>query len=158
MSLKLAGDGLRKPWSSIRVDNVDVDVDLTNSNVDSQLRIREFNVVKVQVTQATSITTSVNCDDVFSAVITTQSATTAAGATDTFTVECNKFSPNQADSVHVCINDYSGTLGTNGIPYLTVGGIAPGSNSFDINITNVHPTNALSGTLKISFLIVGLAF
>jgi len=155
MSLKLAGDNQRKPWSSFRVENGGVDVDFFNNNVESQLRIRDFDVVKQQVTQATNITTSVTFEDVVSGIIETQGATTAAGATDTFTVECNKFTPNQADSVHVCINEYSGTLGTNGIPYLTVSGIAPGSNSFDINITNVHPANALNGTLKISFLIVG---
>lgn len=46
---------------------------------------------------------------------------------------------------------YSGTLITNGIYYLTWG--APGSGTIVLNVMNLAPVLALSGTLKIRFKV-----
>lgn len=113
---------------------------------------KTFNNLKITkgtVTQATSITTGVTVN-AGAGVITTVSATTAAGSTSEFTVT-NSFV--SASSVVIAqIVDYTGTYGTNGLPVVSVDSVASGS--FKINTSNVAPTNALSGVLKIAFIIV----
>ncbi len=99
-------------------------------------------------TQATDITTAVTLNAP-SGVITTQTATAASGATQTFTVNntvCFSTSVVIAD-----LHQYSGTYLTNGIPYVRVTTVADGS--FDISVINIHGTNALNGTLVIHFLV-----
>ncbi len=100
------------------------------------------------VGQLTNITTSVSIDGP-SGVITTQAATAASGATQTFTVNntfCTSTSVVVAD-----LHQYSGTYLTNGIPYVRVTTVA--NTSFNISVINIHGTNALNGTLVIHFIV-----
>lgn len=99
------------------------------------------------VTQITSIVTSVTINEP-TGVITTVSTTAGSGTVSTFTV--NNTEVLSTSRVHLEITNYSGTYGTNGIPIITVSGLA--ANSFDINLLNVG-SNALSGTLNISFFL-----
>ena len=101
------------------------------------------------VTQLTSITTGVTINST-SGVITTVSASTAANASDTFTVTNNNVTTSSV--ILVALQDYSGTFSTNGIPLINADNVSAGS--FDVVISNAHGTNALSGTLGISFIIV----
>ena len=100
-------------------------------------------------TQATSATTAVTLNAP-SAVVTTVSLTNAANATTSFTYTNSAIAAGSA--VQVSINGYSGTLGTNGIPYATATAVAAGSCT--LNITNVHPSNALSGTVSLGVTVV----
>jgi hypothetical protein len=107
------------------------------------------NFVKTTVTQGTSITTGVTASAP-AGVITTFSAAIAAQASAEFTVT-NTFV--SASSVVLAnIVDYAGTDSTNGIPVVKVDSI--GSTSFKIVISNAHSTNALSGVLKVGFIVV----
>lgn len=101
------------------------------------------------VSQATSITTAVT-DNKVSGIITTVSSTLAANATATFTV--NNSLVTASSRVYASVVSYSGTYATNGLPCVNVGSIASGS--FAIQLFNAHGTNALSGTVSISFLVV----
>lgn len=104
------------------------------------------NMGQVAVTQLTSITTGVTANG-GSGVITTVSASTAAGATSTFTVTSNGVIA--ASAVNVTLGAYSGTFGTNGTPIVTCSAV--GAGSFAVTIYNAHASNALAGTLKINF-------
>jgi hypothetical protein len=107
------------------------------------------NFVKTTVTQGTSITTGVTASAP-AGVITTFSAAIAAEASAEFTVT-NTFV--SASSVVLAnIVDYAGADSTNGIPVVKVDSI--GSTSFKIVISNAHSTNALSGVLKVGFIVV----
>jgi hypothetical protein len=100
------------------------------------------------VTQLTNATTAVTCNTA-SGVITTVSETAAAGASATFTVNCSACTAHSV--VKLQLGTYSGTLVTNGIPFLSVPTVSAGS--FQIMVTNIHGTNALNGTLKIHYLV-----
>ena len=100
------------------------------------------------VTQLTSITTGVTLSNT-SGIITTVSATTAAASASIFTVTNTLVT--SASRITVNINDYAGTFATNGLPVVCVDNITSGS--FDIVITNMHASNALSGILKIAFVV-----
>jgi hypothetical protein len=83
--------------------------------------------------------------------ITTAALTTAAGASSTITVTNAMVS---ASSTVVCkLGTYSGTLFTNGVPYIA--SVVEGAGSFVIKLANVHATNALSGTVTIDFEVLG---
>ena len=101
------------------------------------------------VTQATSVTTAVTINAV-SGVITTFSQSAATGVTVAFTV--NNSTVEATDKILATITNYAGTYSTNGIPVIAVGKVASGS--FVINVSNVHAANALSGALKISFVVL----
>lgn len=100
------------------------------------------------VTQGSSITTGVTLSQA-SGVITTVSSTLAAVTDAKFTVT-NTYCTSSS-IVLVSLVNYSATLGTNGIPVVSVGSIANGS--FDIHITNAHASAALAGVMKIAFLV-----
>lgn len=101
---------------------------------------------KGSVTQATSITTAVTCN-ASAGYITTVSTTLAANGSATFKVNNTHVS---TDSCVVAnISNYAGTTG---IPVITVDNVAAGE--FSITVTNVNDTNALNGTIRISFIIV----
>lgn len=106
------------------------------------------NIGDATVTQATSITTGVTLN-ALSGVITTVSATTAAGATSTFTVANSTVA---ASSVVLLDFNYAGTWGTNGFPGVQLGTVSAGS--FQVVITNSHGTAALAGVLKIHFAVL----
>ncbi len=99
------------------------------------------------VTQATSSTTGVTINSV-SGQITTVALTTAADTTNTFTVTNSAVS---AASTIVCTLLYSGTFGSGGLPVVSVSNVTSGA--FDVRITNVHASNALSGFCKIHFIV-----
>lgn len=82
-------------------------------------------------------------------VLTLTGATAAAGAVNTFTL--NNSQVGATDRVYATINDYAGTLGTNGVPVLVNATSAAGSIVF--NIVNVHAANALSGDITLSFMV-----
>jgi hypothetical protein len=105
-------------------------------------------VSKGTVVQASSATTGVTLDTP-SGQITTVSLTTAALTTQTFTVTNASVVPG---STVLCTLLYAGTFGTDGIPVVSVGNVTTGS--FNVNVTNVHPTNALANFCKIHFLVV----
>lgn len=111
---------------------------------------RAMNLGGGTVSQATNVNTDVTVNAA-SGVITTQSASTAAQAYEAgFTVTNSTVAA--ASVVLARIADYSGTLSTNGIPDVKVDTIASGS--FHIRVGNIHATNALSGTMKIHFIVV----
>lgn len=115
---------------------------------DDVVIIAQFNPVAAQVTQGTSITTGVTINAV-KGIITTLAATAgAAGATpNTFTV--SNTSVAAGSFVTASIQDYAGTIATNGNPFVIVDNVLAGS--FDIIISNAHGANALNGVLKINF-------
>lgn len=82
------------------------------------------------------------------------SVATAAGATESITVTMSPATliTSANASVFTSIVSYSGTLGANGYPMVSVSGIAAGT--FVLRVTNTHPANALSGTLIIGMLVV----
>lgn len=100
------------------------------------------------VAQATNINTAVTANGV-NGLITTQSASTAADASDTFTVSCSSVTTSSVVLANVV--DYAGTFGTNGLPVVSVDAIGDGQ--FDIVVMNAGST-ALSGVLKIGFLVI----
>lgn len=101
------------------------------------------------VTQGTSVTTTVVASSV-SGVITTFAQTAATDTAVEFTVTNTLVSA--TDRVLVNIVDYSGTYATNGNPVVSVDTI--GAGSFKIVIVNTHSANALSGVLKIAFVVL----
>jgi hypothetical protein len=80
----------------------------------------------------------------------TFTVTTAAATTQTAVINNGRVTA--SSQVVATITSYSGTMFTNGIPYVTIENVALGQ--FTVRLTNLHATNALSGTLKISFLVV----
>jgi hypothetical protein len=105
-------------------------------------------VTKAAVTQATSISTAVTAN-AHAGIITTVSASTAAGSSATFTVNSSKVL--SSSCVVASIVSYAGA----GNPTLRVGSIANGS--FTLTLSNLDTaTNAaaFNGIFKISFMIV----
>ena len=100
------------------------------------------------VSQAVGITTGVTLNR-RKGVITTQTATAAADATHTFTVTNSLATA--TSNILVSIDNYSGTIATNGNPTVLVDNRTAGT--FDIIIANTHSANALNGTLVISYEI-----
>jgi hypothetical protein len=100
------------------------------------------------VTQATSTTTGVTLST-NAGTITCVSSTLAAVTTESFTVTNTLVA--STSNVIACVENYSGTMVTNGIPYVTVATV--GSGSFILRVTNVHASNALSGIVKIAFIV-----
>lgn len=96
------------------------------------------------VTQLTAISTAVTIDS-YAGVITTVSATTAAGSNVAFTVNNSKVTSASKvllTAVHIGA----------GVPVFTLDSINNGS--FVIRIYNVHPSNAFNNLFKISFLVL----
>lgn len=106
------------------------------------------NPASFPIAQGTNISTGVTVNAI-KGIITTQSASAAAGAVNTFTVT-NSFC--QADShVAVYVINYAGTFLTNGNPVVVCDNRTDGT--FDIVIANTQLVNALSGALVIGFEI-----
>jgi len=101
------------------------------------------------VTQITTIATGVTLD-AYSGVITTVSSTLAAVTTTGFVV--TNAAVGAGSVVIANVVNYGGTYETNGIPVVTVDTIAEGS--FTIKLSNAHASNALSGVLKIGFIVL----
>lgn len=80
-------------------------------------------------------------------VITSESLTTAAGASYTLTLTNSSVAA--GDQVFASVQYGSATAGT---PCITR--VTPGSGSVVIVVQNIHASAALDGTIKISFLVV----
>jgi hypothetical protein len=112
----------------------------------NQLRINQ----KANYAQGTNITTAVTITNAESAFqITTQAASAATTATQSFTV--NNASVLASSYIFCQLESYSGTPLTNGIPIISINTIAGGS--FVVSIHN-YGANALSGTFVLKFLVV----
>ncbi|KAJ3349646.1 hypothetical protein GGF32_005341 [Allomyces javanicus] len=105
-------------------------------------------VRKGTVTQTTSATTGVTLHYP-AGVITTVSLTNAAGTTTSFTFSNSYI---KASSVVLLQHSYGSTLGSAGLPMVTVNSV--GNGSCTINVTNLHGSNALNGAIKIHFFVV----
>ena len=81
--------------------------------------------------------------------MTTGTLTTASGSTQAITITNSSIVA--TSMVFVQVAAYSGTLATNGYPVVTK--VVPAAGSVVISITNVHGANALSGTVKLRFLV-----
>lgn len=109
----------------------------------------EDGVSTSSVAQGTSITTGVTIN-AERGLITTQSATAAAGVSQTFTVTNENASATA--NIRAYVVNYAGVFTTNGIPVVAVDN--RGAGVFDIVVSNAHGANALSGALVIGFDIV----
>lgn len=79
--------------------------------------------------------------------VVTGTLTTAAATNATYVINNSLVN---ASSIVICdVLAYSGTLVTNGYPMVMV--CTPAAGTITVNITNVHPSNALNGTLTIGF-------
>ena len=78
------------------------------------------------------------------------SATIAAGSTEVFLVY-NSF-VSSSSKVFVNLRRYNGAYNTNGHPIVSLEATVDGN--FIVGITNIHASNALNGTLEISFLVL----
>lgn len=104
-----------------------------------------ISITKGTIEQDGTLTTAVTLNK-NAGVITTESATTAAGASATFTVNNTQVSSTSVVVASIC--SYSGA----GIPVVRVGSVS--DNSFTLTLTNVHDSAALNAALKISFVVV----
>lgn len=112
----------------------------------NQLRINQ----KAAYNQGTNITTAVSISGAESAFeITTQAASTASTATDSFTV--NNSAVLASSYIFCQVVSYSGTPLTNGIPQVSINTVAGGS--FVVSISN-YGANALNGTFVLRFLVI----
>jgi hypothetical protein len=81
-----------------------------------------------------------------SAMVTTASLTTAAGATYTLTFNAQEISPSSL--VQVSVGNGSNTAGTP-----TVASVTAADTSASIVVQNIHSANAFNGTLKIAIVV-----
>ena len=105
-------------------------------------------VYKTNVSQATNITTGVTANG-SSGIVTTQAAGAAAGAAETFVLTNSSIKVGSVVKAQVI--DYAGAFTTNGLPIVAIDTVADGS--CDVVVMNGHATNALSGVLKIAFIV-----
>lgn len=82
--------------------------------------------------------------------ITTAALTTAADTAADITLTNSKITA--TSNVIAWIEDYSGTIVTDGIPVII--NSLPAAGSAVITICNIHATNALDGTLIIKFIVL----
>lgn len=82
--------------------------------------------------------------------ITTAALTTAAETTQAITLTNSKITT--TSNVIAWIENYSGTIVTNGIPLIIES--VPAAGSAVITVCNIHAANALSGTLIIKFIVL----
>jgi hypothetical protein len=134
--------GLQRPFIGTSSGSV-----LPDFNVNRIRIVDEVNKVTgntAVVTQTVGISSAVTIDS-YAGVITTVSATTAAGSNVAFTVNNSKVTTASKvllTPVHVGA----------GIPVFTLDSISNGS--FVIRIYNVHASNAFNNIFKISFLVL----
>jgi hypothetical protein len=84
-------------------------------------------------------------------LITTSALTNAAGATYNITFTNNKIAVN--DTVLLSIKSYSGTWGTNGLPYVVCTEVGNTVGQATLRVLNTG-TTALAGTVIIEFLVI----
>jgi hypothetical protein len=116
---------------------------------DGGVSASSIRIFKKDVTQSTNITTTVAVpsNNGHCVVLTTQSATAAAGVVQRFTV--TNSAVGATDVVLATIINYAGTTGN---PTVSLDAI--GTGTFDVVITNIAPVDPLNGALKIVLLVV----
>lgn len=82
--------------------------------------------------------------------IVTASLTTAAATAATITLTNSVIK--STSNVVAWIENYSGTLVSNGIPVLVK--VVPSTGSVALTFVNIHASNALNGTLTIRFIVL----
>lgn len=83
-------------------------------------------------------------------IVTSGTLTTAAATDATYTITNSSVA---TTSLVMCtLQNYSGTLVTNGYPIVMT--CVPGSGSIAVHITNTHAANALNGTVAIGFAVL----
>jgi hypothetical protein len=83
--------------------------------------------------------------------VATTGTLTTAGATAATAYVINDSSVAATDVIQCTDLGYSGTLVTNGYPWIA--SCVPGSGTITVNIVNTHATSALNGTVKIGFVV-----
>lgn len=86
---------------------------------------------------------------IFNSYTTTTLTTSGSSTTAPIDISIPGVSANSI--VTASIAGYSGTLQTNGVPYL--GKVTAGTNKITIVIVNVHGANPLNGTVTINYII-----
>ena len=105
------------------------------------------------IIQASSITTGVTINSTVFTIL-TQTTTLGAELSTSFVVTNSEYTAGTgADVIQVTLYGYSGTYGGNGIPVINIEG-ALSTGSFNIQISNAHSNNALSGSLRIGVHII----
>lgn len=112
-----------------------------NEIIDSLNNIND----KGTVTQTGFLTTAVTLDKP-AGVITTVSASTVAGSNEAFTVNNSYVTANSV--IQLSVDDSA----TAGLAKLNIQNLTNGS--FEVNVTNIHPTNAFNNIIKIYFLVI----
>lgn len=107
------------------------------------------------VTQETNITTGVTLNSP-GGIITTQAASTAAAAEDSFVLTNSELGGSAADprTLVVALQDYTGA----GTPFVSVSTRDETASTATITITNLHAAAALDAALKIRFWVLKEAF
>lgn len=115
-----------------------------------QLKLNDLLITAKGTVQQTGTTTTAVSLNAPCGVVSTVSETLGAGNALSFKFN-NQYI--KSDSVVMTnIQEYSGTIGTNGYPMAFVDKVAAGNCT--LALYNAHPSNALSGNVGISFLIV----
>lgn len=126
----------------LKVDRIQTNASGTATNAQGYTVAGE--AIGGTVSQATSITTGVTLNKL-TGQITTQAASTAAAAEDTFTVTNSQVT---AKDVVVLSTTYAG----GGTPIVYCSKVAAGS--FNITISNLHDSAALDAALVINFVVL----
>lgn len=84
-----------------------------------------------------------------SGAVTTGTLTTAAATNAAYVI--NNTSVTAASRIQCTLQSYSGTIITNGIPVPVT--CVPGAGTITVNLTNIHASNALNGTVVIGFRV-----
>ncbi len=102
-----------------------------------------------EVTQSTSPVSSVTCNSVIG-VIDTVLLVNEPWESVTFHLLNTFIEPGSV----VILNElfYAGIIGTDGCPHIKIQVVDEGS--ADVVVTNIHPTNALNGSVAIGFLVI----
>ena len=130
-----AGDFLL--WGTATCDGSGVTA-VSNSRTWFPLRVDDTGTATAVAGAATSNTQR--------GTITSEALTTAAGASYTLTLTCNRVS--SASQVFASVQNGTNTQGKP-----VIGRITPGSGSVTIEVWNLHAADALNGTLKIAFKV-----
>jgi hypothetical protein len=117
---------------------------LTTANVVNKTG---FDSLNLKFTTGTSAAGAITMPSL-SGQVTTEALTTAAAGEYTLTITNSLITANS-----VVIASVGRGTSTNGTPGL--GGVTPAAGSVVITVTNLHASQALNGTLKINFAVIG---
>jgi hypothetical protein len=134
------------------VPNQNVNIRVNDAIVDSVLQTKDLQINQylfkkhVVINQATNPTTSVNANYKTNLTINTQTFTTPHSSNNSTTFLITNYDCSLAtDNVNVSIQRYNGTTG---LPIIT--GRCLDNNQYEITIINLHNSQDLNGTFRIS--------